>query len=110
MVDALTKWTILVPIKDKTAEVVAEAIINHWILTNGHIQNLHSDAGNEFLNQVLKKIAEYFKMTLHSTSAYNPKGNGQCERIHRSLGKFMTIFTNELGDNWITFLPSLQYA
>lgn len=110
MVDALTKWTVLVPIKDKTAEVVAEAIINHWILTNGHIQNLHSDAGNEFLNQVLKKIADYFKMTLHSTSAYNPKGNGQCERVHRSLGKFLTIFTNELGDNWITFLPSLQYA
>ena len=110
MVDALTKWTVLVPLKSKTAEEVAINIVNNWILNISNIETLVTDSGTEFCNQIVQKIAEFMKTTLRSTAAYSPKSNGQCERIHRSLGKFLTIYTNELGDDWMTWLPCLQYS
>ena len=108
--DALSKWTVLVSLKDKTAESVAAGLINNWLLAVSPIENLQSDQGSEFCNSVVSAVAEYFKIKLHTTSAFNPKANGQAERVHRSLNHFLQIYSNQLGDDWITFLPALQYA
>ena len=110
LVDALTRWTVLVPIKTKEAAEVAEAIINHWILKIGAIEYLVSDNGGEFVNEIVTNIAKYMEMKLHTTAAYSPKSNGKAERIHKELGRFLTIYTNEIGADWTTFLPALEYS
>ena len=110
MVDGLTKWTVLVPIVSKEAEVVAKAIVDNWILKISHIEHLCSDQGAEFVNKTLEQMAKYMHTKLLSTAAYSPKSNGACERIHRSLGKFLTIYTNDIGTDWTEWLPCLQYS
>ena len=43
LVDGLTKWTVLVPIKNKEPDTVAKAIIDNWYLNVSHIETLVSD-------------------------------------------------------------------
>ena len=110
IVDALTRWTVLVPIESKEAEEVAKAIVNNWILKIGNIEYLVSDQGSEFVNKTLTAIAKFMKTTLINTAAYSPKSNGAAERIHRSLGRFLTIYCNDIGSDWIEWLPALQFS
>ena len=110
IVDALTRWTVLVPIESKEADVVAKAIINNWILNISNIENLVSDQGTEFVNKTLAAIAEHMHTKLHVTAAYSPKSNGAAERIHKSLGRFLTIYTNDIGSDWVDWIPALQYS
>ena len=42
--------------------------------------------------------------------AYSPKSNGAAERVHRSLGKFLTIYTNEIGTDWCEWVKALQFS
>ena len=97
LVDGLTKWTVLVPIKNKEPETVAKAIVDHWYLNVSHVETLVSDQGSEFTGKTVKAMADYMHTKLQTTGAYCPRSNGAAERVHRSLGKFLTIYTNEIG-------------
>ena len=110
MVDALTRWTVLIPLKSKEADEVAEAIVNNWVLTIGNPQYLVSDMGSEFLNKTVEAVAKFMEIKLHTTAAYSPKSNGAAERIHRTLKRFLTIYTDTLGSDWVSYLPSLAYS
>ena len=110
LVDGLTKWTVLVPIKNKEPDTVAKAIVDHWVLNVSQIETLVSDQGAEFTAKTVKAMADYLHIKLHTTGAYSPRSNGAAERIHRSLGKFLTIYTNEIGTDWTEFVKPLQYS
>ena len=108
--DALTKYTVLVPLKTKEAQEVAQAIVNHWILIFGPFQILMTDMGAEFTANITKSIMEYFRIKTKTTSSYHPSANGQAERVHRSMANYLTTYSNTLGTDWCQFLPSLQYS
>ena len=55
-------------------------------------------------------MADYMKTKLQTTGAYCPRANGAAERVHRSLGKFLTIYTNEIGTDWVEWIKSLQFS
>jgi hypothetical protein len=110
MVDALTKWTVLVPLFSKEASEVAAAIVNNWILPIGRVDHLWSDQGSEFCSSVTKAILNYFNTKLHTTAAYAPYANGQAERVHRELNSYLTIYSNSIGTDWVEFLPPLCHS
>ena len=110
LVDGLTKWTVLVPIKNKEPDTVAKAIVDHWLLNVSQIETLVSDQGAEFTAKTVQAMADYMHIKLHTTGAYSPRSNGAAERVHRSLGKFLTIYTNEIGTDWTDFVKPLQYS
>ena len=105
--DALTKYTVLVPLRTKEAQEVAQAIVNHWILIFGPFQILMTDMGAEFTANITKAIMEHFRIKTKTTSSYHPSANGQAERVHRSMANYLTTYSNTLGTDWCQFLPSL---
>ena len=56
MVDHLTRFAVLVPVRDKAAETVAQAIIERIISIFGPPETLHSDQGSEFENEVIYQL------------------------------------------------------
>ena len=46
---------------------------------------IHSDCGTQFKSNLFTEIGEALGMNITDTSGYNPKGNGQVERMHRDL-------------------------
>ena len=71
-VDLFSRLTVATFIPNKKAETVAEGVLKIWISQPGlgPMEILHTDRGNEFLNQILTKLAEYLQIKQTSTAAY----------------------------------------
>ena len=79
--DTLTKYVVLLPLKTKEAQEVAQAIVNYWIIKFGPFLHMVTDNGGKFTAKVTKSLADY-----------------------------LTIYSNSFGTDLINFLPSLQYS
>ena len=76
MTDALTKYVELVPLQNKEATTVAEAIFDKWICRFGAPLDLVTDQGKEFCakvsNDLLKTLAPITlprRLIIHSATA-----------------------------------------
>ena len=63
MTDALTKWVVCVPIKRKTAEVVAGKFFSHWILQHSFPEEVTTDGGPEFKN-IYHDFVSYYQLNI----------------------------------------------
>jgi len=119
MIDVFTRFTIVVPIKNKQAATIAEAIHKHLICVFGIPESILTDQGSEFCNQGLKSMCRKFNITkLTCSPNSNSKGNGHCERWHRFVNSSMSLFRSRMAQNgattstpWclrITSLPTSQ--
>eukprot|EP01135_Chromosphaera_perkinsii_P007175 Nk52_evm1s736 gene=Nk52_evmTU1s736 len=58
IVDVATNYTVLVPLRTKEKEEVAEALFNNWICRFGAPTFICSDNGGEFANSVIDAMKE----------------------------------------------------
>ena len=83
VIDHLTRFLILIPIKSKEAAVVVRHLIDRVFSVFGPPETFHSDQGKIFENQSCKNFVFGYKKT--RTAASRPQGN--CSRArpqHRS--------------------------
>ncbi len=83
MVDMFSRYVVLAPIKDKTAQNVAHALITKLICEYSAPRVLLSDNGAEFRNRLLQEICNQFGINHTFTVAYHPASNGLVERTNR---------------------------
>ena len=83
--DYLTKWAETRALKKKTAEGVAKFIYEEFVLRHGPPEVLLTDQGLEFNNKIVKKLCDMINTRKAFTSAYNPRCNGQTERLNKTL-------------------------
>ena len=110
MTDAYTRYVTLVPLPDKQAFTVANAIFEKYVMVFGPPTNVHTDNGKEFSNQVCDELYKMIKARSHTGCAYHPQAQGVVERNHRTINEYLRIFVDESTTNWEEFLPPLQYA
>ena len=87
LIDHFSKWVVLEPIPNKTAEEVARVILERLILVHGAPTRIHSDKGREFVNQVIKHLPKWLSIDQSTIAGYNPRANGVTERINRDIIK-----------------------
>lgn len=85
MIDRVTKWPEIIPIKDMSAETIAEKFLENWIARYGCPIKITTDQGRQFESQLFTQLTKKLGIEKIHTTAYNPKANGQIERIHRTL-------------------------
>ena len=49
-------------------------------------------------------------MKLHSTSGYQPEGDGQTEHTNQTLEQYLHVYCNYQQDNWADLLPLVEFA
>ena len=81
----LSKYSLAIPLKNATAESVAEALITRYICIFGCPLAILTDQGTNFTSKLFKAIAKKFRVKKITTSAYTPQANGSIERYHASL-------------------------
>ena len=103
MVDRTTRWPEAVPLSSTTTTEVARAFIACWVSRFGTPADLTSDRGPQFTSELWTAVAEGLGVKLHRTTAYNPQGNGLCERFHRSMKAALRASLTD--SNWADRLP-----
>ncbi len=88
---------VLAPLNDKTATLVAHALVTHVSCPFSTPRVILSDNGAEFRNAVVSEICSQFGIKQTLTAAYHPAKNGLVERANR---KILAPIVNELLDNW----------
>lgn len=98
--DAYTRYLIAVPIRDKTATTVADALIQNVFCRIGLCRQILSDLGPEFQNDVIRSVCQQLNIRQLRTTSYRPNCNGRIERVHRSLNSMMAKVVADNQRDW----------
>lgn len=109
--DAFTKYTELASICQKTADEVATALFERWIIRHAVPLMLVTDQGKEFCNQVVEEVCKLWGTDKRRTSPFHPETNAQAETYNRTIVKYMrAMLDNNRTTEWEELLPCLQLA
>ena len=109
-IDAFTRYLVAVPLRNKSAVIVANALVEHVFLPLGSYRSMVSDQGREFCNEVLEEVTRLLGIEKLRTTAYRASANGRVERVHRTIN---TLFCKVVGENqrdWAEHLPMVVAA
>ena len=99
-VEYFSKYTILVPLTQKSADIVAKALVDHVFCKYNMPKTILSDNGTEFKNEVMENISKIYKTDHCFTTAYHPQGNGLVERTNRKILEVLRPLVGQKQDTW----------
>ena len=108
--DALTRYVEAIPLKTKTKEEIAEALVKEIICRYGGFGHLISDNGKEFDNKLMTQITHLLGIKHTTISPYNPRANGLVENHMRIMKDALSIYCQENQDDWDDHLRGVTMA
>ena len=81
----LTGFTFCIPLKNKTAEEVVKAYLNHICCVFGPSKKILTDNGTEFKNKMWEDVYKLLRTQHRVTPIYSPQCNGRIKGFHRFL-------------------------
>ncbi|GFT31235.1 integrase catalytic domain-containing protein [Trichonephila clavipes] len=102
MIDRFSKWPEAQPLKDITAETVAEAFFPSWVSRFGTPAILPTDRGRQFESSLFKALSKLLGVQKYRTTGYHPQANGMIEELHRTLKSAIQCHATE---RWTEVLP-----
>ncbi|GFX23698.1 laminin subunit beta-1 [Trichonephila clavipes] len=102
MIDRFSKWSEAQPLKDITAETVAEAFFSSWVSRFGTPAILTTDRGRQFESSLFKALSKLLGVQKCRTTGYHPQANGMIEELHRPLKSAIKCHATE---RWTEVLP-----
>ena len=100
IIDARTRYLIAVPIRNKTAKIVAKALFERVISPYGPMETVVSDQGSEFIASIFKVLMEVWKIKHLTTASYSPSSNGLIERANGTLAKILRTLVADKPKQW----------
>ena len=109
-VDNFTRFAQAYPTKNKSAKAAADKIFNDLVLHFGFPKRVHHDKGAEFNNKLWNRLHKLTGVQKSNTTPYHAMGNGQCERLNRTIiGMLKTLSDTEKSD-WKNHVKKLTFA
>jgi len=108
--DSFSKWIEAFPLPKATASATVRTLEKEIFARYGMPESIHSDCGQQFMSKLFKEVGEALGIQITNTTGYNPKGNGQVERMHRDLNKMLRALTANNFDSWEDVLPQALFA
>ena len=103
-IDSFSRYSILVPLKDKSARSVARALIDEVICRYASPKVLLSDNGAEFNNAIITAVCESFNIKKCNIVPYSPQANGMVERANRRILDILRYIANS-SSAWDEHIP-----
>ena len=108
IINVYSRYTILRPLKRKTASEVASELSNVF-QEHGIPRIIQYDNGSEFKGRVIQLLKRHGITIINSR--YHPQSQGKCERLHRTLRRKMRFSSRrKYGYNWVEYLQKLASA
>lgn len=106
----LTKFIVCIPIPNKEARTIADALLKNIILVYGPMKTILTDKGTEYLNSTLKELCALFNINKDHSTPYRHETLGSIERSHRSLNEYLRSYLEEANADWETNLKFFSYC
>ena len=109
-IDCFSRWIELYAVPDLTAVSAAQAIIQ-WCGTFGVPNEIHSDLGSQYLNQVVEEMEQLIGFThTFNISAHSKEENGMVERANKEVMRHLRtyIFDKNIVSDWSINLPFVK--
>lgn len=94
---------------NQTAETIARLFVDYIVCRHGCPGKLLSDRGPAFMSDLLREVLEYLGVEKLNTSGFHPQGNGEVERMNRTLIKMLQRSADATVD-WDRHLPFTVFA
>ena len=107
--DYATRYAIIVPLRTRTAQEVADALMRHIIAYFGPPDEILSDNGPEFRG-VVQALSDLMGVKRSWSTPFHPRTNGLTERFNRTLKGMLRILTDGAVAQWEQHIPMIQYA
>ena len=104
-----TNFMIAVPLRDQTAQTVAEASIYRVIYLFGPPRQIICDEATEFSSPIIQAILCMLNCRLKVISPYN-HGSSKCERQIRMISEIIMKHLWDKGQMWPLFATTAAYA
>jgi len=102
IIDRFSRWPEAIPIRNITAETVAQRIFKEWITRYGTPTRITTDQGRQYEAELFRQLTQLTGTKHLRTTAYHPQANGLVERLHRQLKAAIKCHETE---EWTTVLP-----
>ena len=102
--DSFTRYVAAVPIRNKEAITCVEALIDKWVSAFGCPEEIHSDQGREFVNNLWEDMCRRLEIKKTTTPPYSPQSNS-VERFHRTLNALFRVYLDREDPEWVHCLP-----
>ena len=110
IVDTFSKWPMAIPLPNKKAETIAQAVYKNLIAVHGCPEELFSDNEATLLASATTLMCERLGIKRITSSSYAPWQNGQVERFHRFLGASLSIYASEQKKDWDTWVDCILFT
>ena len=104
-----TNFTITVPLRDRTAQTVAEVLIYRVIYLFGPPRQIICNEATEFSSAIIQAILFMLNCRLKVISPYN-HGSSKCERQIRMINEIIMKHLWDKGQMWPLFTTTAAYA
>ena len=91
----LSKFAVAVAVPDLSESTTMRAVQEHFLFKYGMCKTILTDRAMNFDSYFCQKVYKHYGIQHLSTMAYNPSGNGQCEKFNAFLKTCVAICTFE---------------
>lgn len=90
----LSKFLISVPLKTKTADDEAKAILNKCILIYGSMKEIRTDMRKDIKNSVMFELCKLMNVSYKTSTPYYHKAVGSVESVHCTFSEALSEVNN----------------
>ena len=110
VVDLLTRSAEMIPLPNKSAKTVANALVNEVFCRHGIPDSILTDRGLEFDNSTMQTLATELGIDKMRISPLHTQANGAVERLNRTIGQMLKKSANCDDLDWDLNIPFVRFS
>lgn len=98
--DYFTKFVEAFPMRDQTAQTVADIVATEWICRYGVPLSILTDQGRQWESELFQNLCKILDIKKLRTARYRPNADGLCERFNRTLRSMLRAVCEADKNDW----------
>ena len=108
--DHFNKFAQAFPVRNTSAVTLAKKVMDEYMCRFGCFEGLHSGRGAHVDGAVFKGLCDLIDAAKTRTAPYHPQGDGQVERLNKSLMKILSKLISDHRRDWADFVTKAVLA